>query len=278
MNDQFCFVDGEIKNTKDGCLPLTDLGIQRGYGVFDFFRVKGNKPLFLEDHLERLFHSAKRMRLETALQMDQLIPSILALAELNKLEHSGMRILLTGGDAIDGYSIIQPRLSIVQNSIAPPPDLLPEKGIRLASWNYQRQLSDVKTTDYLMAIWLQDWMKEQKADDILYHDQGSVRECPRSNIFMITEDGLLITPAKGMLAGITRKNILKAASKLNILAEEKEISLDELHDAAGIFISSTTKRMMPVDSLDGKDKQSIAARALMQLIWNELLKMEEAPH
>jgi branched-chain amino acid aminotransferase len=276
MKEIYCFIDGEIKKNEDCHLSIQDLGIQRGYGLFDFFRVKEKKPLFIEDHIERLFHSAKRMRLDNALDIHELRSILEQLINMNQFDHSGMKIILTGGDSADGYSISKPRLSIVQSQLIPPPDRLPT-GIHLASWNYQRQLPDVKTTDYLMAIWLQPWMKERKADDILYHHDNVIRECPRSNIFIITNEGHLATPAEGMLAGITRKNIIRVARKTGFPVSESNITLEELKNAAGAFICSTTKRILPVDQLDGHTIGSAGSREIMQQIWNGLLEMEEAP-
>jgi D-alanine transaminase/branched-chain amino acid aminotransferase len=277
MKELYCFIEGEIKKIEECHLSITDLGIQRGYGLFDFFRIKGNKPLFIEDHLERFFHSAKRMRMESILDIHELRATLERLINMNQLDHSGMKIILTGGDSQDGYSISKPRLCIVQNQLLPPPDQLPAAGIHLASWNYQRQLPDVKTTDYLMAIWLQPWMKERKADDILYHHDNVIRECPRSNIFIITNEGHLATPAEGMLSGITRKNIIRVTSKIGIPVSERNITLEQLKKSAGAFICSTTKRMMPVDHMDGDSIGNEASREIMQQIWNGLLEMEEAP-
>mgnify|MGYP000243557514 CR=1 FL=1 len=63
-------------------------------------------------------------------------------------------------------------LIIIQAPLAEPTITLPETGIKLATYAYQRQIPDVKTTDYLMAVWLQPWMKQQGADDILYYYNG----------------------------------------------------------------------------------------------------------
>ncbi|MFN6374790.1 MAG: aminotransferase class IV [Chitinophagia bacterium] len=277
MKETYCYTDKQFVKTKDGGLPISDLGIQRGYGVFDFFRVHRKKALFLEDHLDRLYHSAKIMRLDGCITRKHLYSIIDELINLNDYEHSGMRIMLTGGDADDGYSIQNPRLSIIQNTLAPPPLELPERGIRLASYNYQRQLSEVKTTDYLMAIWLQPWMKEKKADDILYYHDQHITECPRSNIFIITQDFKLITPEHGMLSGITRKNIIRVCKKLNLALEERNIHLNEMRDAKGAFICSTTKRMMPVVKIDEIEFDLSSSRKTLETIWQELIKMEEAP-
>ncbi|MEY2835119.1 MAG: hypothetical protein RLZZ557_781, partial [Bacteroidota bacterium] len=168
------------------------------------------------------------------------------------------------------------RFSMVQQSLMPPPNDISTTGIKLATRDYQRQLPEVKTTDYLMAIWLQKWMQEMGADDILYHQQGQIRECPRSNFFLITQEDTLLTPASGMLKGITRKNILSAAQQLGLALEVREIKQEEIHHAKGAFISSSTKRIMPVHAIDDRNYQIPDALPIMKEIWQELLSMEGA--
>jgi branched-chain amino acid aminotransferase len=276
MATTYAYTNGKFISGDEASLPIGDLGIQRGYGIFDFLRVKGIRPLFLTDHLDRFFASAAHMQLIINQSRADIEALVYALVEKNKLQHSGLKLLLTGGDAADGYTVTEPRLSLIQQSLTPPPDELSTTGIRLVTRDYQRQLPEVKTTDYLMAIWLQKWMREMSADDILYHQQGQLRECPRSNFFLITQEHTLVTPASGMLKGITRKNILAAAQRLGLPLEVREIRKEEINHAKGAFISSSTKRIMPVCAIDDIIYPIPDALPLMRLIWQELLSMEDA--
>jgi D-alanine transaminase/branched-chain amino acid aminotransferase len=124
-------------------------------------------------------------------------------------------------------------------------------GLRLRTYPFQRQLSDVKTTDYLMAIWLRPWLQETGGDDILYHDAGGlVTECPRCNFFIVTDAGTLVTPARNMLKGVTRKQVVELAVRLGIPVEERDLALAELPAAAEAFITASTKRIIPVCRID----------------------------
>jgi len=116
------------------------------------------------------------------------------------------------------------------------------------SYPHQRQLPGVKTTDYLMAIWLQPVVKKQGADDLLYYNTDSVTECPRANIFIV-KDRKLITPAQNILKGVIRKHLLQLASGI-LPVEERDISLQELRTAEEVFITSTTKQVLPVRQVD----------------------------
>jgi D-alanine transaminase/branched-chain amino acid aminotransferase len=246
----FCFSNNQIQEITTAGVPVTDLLVQRGYGIFDFLRVAKDKPLFIEAHLDRFFTSAEIMRLNIPQTREDIKNIVGELIEKNKMDYSGIRMIIAGGDAPDGYTIEQPHLIVIQAPLAEPTLTLPSTGIKLASYNYQRQIPEVKTTDYLMAVWLQPWMKEQGADDILYHHNGVVSECPRSNFFIVTKDNVLVTAEKNMLKGVTRKNILAVCKANGIKVETRDLLLSEVATAKEAFITSSTKRIIPVHQID----------------------------
>lgn len=274
MNNNISYINGKFDTIEQATIPINDLGIQRGYGVFDFLRVAGDKPLFIDDHLNRFYYSAEVMRLKIQQEKAELKSIIQQLINTNALKDSGIRLILTGGASDDGYKITEPRLSIIQQSLKPPPDKLPDTGIKLVSNEFQRQLPHVKTTDYLMAIWLQPWMKENNADDILYHNNGFVTECPRSNFFVINKQHELVTPKQNILQGVTRKKIIDIALKAGIEVAERDIHLNEIADAKEAFITSSTKRMLPVAKIDDIQMDGLYSSGIMQTIWNKLLEAE----
>ncbi len=269
-----CFQDGQFKNINDLSLPIADLGVQRGYGIFDFLRTTGNNAIFLEDHLNRFFNSAAVMHLRIDQSRDEIVSIVNHLIKENKLPFSGFKLILTGGDAADSYTISKPRLSIFQQILQPPPQSIPDTGIQLLSKAYQRQLPSVKTTDYLMAIWLQPWLKEQNGDDILYYNENSVTECPRANIFMVTKNNVIVTPKENMLWGVTRKNIIGLAKQMSLSLEERNIPLAELYEAKEVFISSSTKRIMPVAKIDHKYNFDTTSNNITRSLWEAFIALE----
>ena len=102
-----------------------------------------------------------------------------------------------------------------------------------------------------MGIYLQPWLKTREADDVLYVDRGIISECPRSNIFIFNNAGQLCTPANGILKGITRKQVIELAGQ-HYPVVEKDISLEEIYGASEVFITSTTKQILPVRTIDKK--------------------------
>jgi D-alanine transaminase/branched-chain amino acid aminotransferase len=102
-----------------------------------------------------------------------------------------------------------------------------------------------------MGIWLLPEIAQAKADDVLYCWQDDVHECPRSNVFIVNGQNEVLTPIHGILHGITRRNVLHLSREI-FPTHETDITREMLYNAREIFITSTTKRIMPVTKLDGE--------------------------
>lgn len=246
------------------------MAIQRGYGVFDFFKVINGQPVFLEDHLNRFFQSARQMRLAEGLSRAALTEQIRSLLAANSLSEAGIRITLTGGYAADGYSIHEPNLLLTQTPLLLPRDL--PAGIRLVSYPFLRQLPEIKTIDYLMAIWLQPMVKAQGADELLYRHGETILECPRANFCIINADGALQTTRNNVLAGITRNKVLELAQK-KIPVSQEDIQLADLYTAREAFITSTTKQITPVLAVDDQWIGTGAPGPVTKLLSADLLQL-----
>ncbi|HNP19087.1 MAG TPA: aminotransferase class IV [Fulvivirga sp.] len=264
----YCFVNGLKLEVTKATLNINDLAILRGYGIFDFFRTVDNKPLFLEDHLDRFYNSSKIAHLPISFSKSEVIEQVNSLLTANKLPISGIRMVLTGGYSEDGYSVGKPNLIITQGPITFPAEELYTNGVKLITHNFLRELPEVKTVNYMTGIWLKSKIKEEKAFDALYVNNGQVLELTRSNIFIITKEGKIITPQKNILKGVTRKKVLEmAASHYDI--EEREISIDELLQAKEAFLTGTTKKVLPITAVDnqkiGDGKPGPISRQLLEM-------------
>jgi branched-chain amino acid aminotransferase len=230
-------------------LHFRDLSVQRGYGVFDFFKVADGMPVFLNDHLDRFYFSAEQMHLPIRYPKGELKKIVTELLEKNSAGNTGVRMTLTGGYSADNYQLSKPNLIIACNNFTSPGIEQFETGIKLITYPHQRQLPHVKSIDYLMGIWLQPLIKENNADDVLYHQNGIVTECPRSNFFIVTKDDRIITPSENILKGVVRNHLISIA-KETFIVEEKDITLDEIETAKEAFITSTTKTILPVREIN----------------------------
>lgn len=247
----YAYLQGEFVPLEKAFLHVSDLSIQRGYGIFDFFKVENGHPFFLDDYLDRFYHSASTMRLEVPHQPEVLKSILYQLLEKNKLPHSGIKMILTGGYSADGYQPETPNLIITEQNLSMPDGDQIEKGIRIITHEYVRDIPEAKTINYSVGIWLIEKIKAHKAADVLYHQKGMVSEFPRCNFFIVTQDDTVITPASLVLRGITRKNILKLSAK-DLKTTEGAISLADIDQAKEAFLTSTTKRIVPIVQIDDK--------------------------
>jgi len=266
MGKLFVWVNDAFIPADEAQVNISDLSIQRGYGIFDFFKTIDGQPVFLEDHLDRFFRSAVLMRLDIKMSRDEVKSRVSQLIEKNNLSDSGIKIILTGGFSPDGFNIAAPNLIITQQSFQIP-RTMHEHGVNVITHEYQRQFANAKTLDYLQAIWLQPVLKEKKADDVLYHSSGLLRECPRANFFIVTKDDQVLTPESDMLKGVSRKQVLEISAGM-YHTEARDVTLDELRNAKEAFITSTTKNILPVVQVDGKilgdGKPGTVTRALAE--------------
>ncbi|WP_439883153.1 aminotransferase class IV [Pontibacter sp. MBLB2868] len=270
----FAYLNSSFIPLSEACLHVSDLAIQRGYGVFDFIKVKGRKPLFLQQYLDRFHNSAGALYLRVPFQKQMLTTLIEELVHKNDLDTSGLKIILTGGYSENGYDPAEPNLLIQQQPLLLPPDELIQKGIKIITHEYVRELPQVKTINYTMGIRLQKAIREQEADEVLYHTNGIVTEFPRCNFFIVKQDGTVATPKHNVLPGITRRSVLELASK-KYKVVEGEITLDEVYKAKEVFLTSTTKRILPIVKIGEKAiGRGIPGNVTLDLL-QDLIAMEE---
>lgn len=271
MNAKYVLINGLLLPADQAFLSISDLSIQRGYGIFDFFKIVAGEPVFLDDHLDRFFHSAIQMRLPVKQNKEQIKDLIYILIRKNDMPDSGIRLTLTGGYSADGFNIADPNLIVTQQTFQINIDQM-LKGISLITYPYQRQFSEAKTLDYLKAIWLQPLIREQNADDVLYYQNGLIAECPRANFFIVTSDDHILTPSRNILKGISRKHVLKVSEKL-FPTEERDISIEDIKQAKEAFITSTTKNILPVVQIDGNIVGNGKPGRITQLLAKEYKKI-----
>lgn len=251
MAAKYFFINDRFIADDEATLHISDLSIQRGYGIFDFFKTVQGKPIFLEDHLDRFFNSAEKMHLHIKQSPEELKTILTDLIAKNNIPDSGIKLTVTGGYSTDGFTQpAAPNLIITQHPFTIPMQFNPA-GISIITYDYQRQLSDLKTIDYSMAIWLQPLIKQQGADDVVYHHDGLLKETPRANFFIVTSDQEVFTAKNKVLKGVIRKNILNLQNS-GFKITERDFTLEELKNASEAFITSTTKHILPVLTIDGK--------------------------
>jgi branched-chain amino acid aminotransferase len=247
---QICFVDGQIARDDEACIPADDLGLQRGYAVFDYARTHNGKLFHVDDHLARFRRSAAGLWLDLAYTNDDIIATANDLIAELGIGEAGLRLILTGGSAHAANLLEKPRFIMIAEELPLYAVDIFDSGAKLATYEFHRDLEYVKTTNYMNAFRLEPFKRENKAFDILYHWNGFVLECPRDNFFIV-KDRTLITAKDNVLHGITRKVVMDIAQD-HFTVEEREVSIGELDTADGAFMTSTTKSIVPVVEIDDR--------------------------
>src|SRR4051794_27636971 len=116
QNARYAFVRGQIVPVNDAFLHVSDLAIQRGYGIFDFFKIAEGHPFFLQDHLDRFFESARILKLQVPVVREEIEQAAHQLIARNDMPVSGIKLILTGGYSSDGYQPAASNLIMTQHS------------------------------------------------------------------------------------------------------------------------------------------------------------------
>jgi len=241
----YAYINGTIVPAAKAVIPINDLGLLRGYAVFDYLRTYNGKPLLINHHFERFENSAKSLRIALPLTKKQITETIISLIQKSKIKKDvGIRLLITGGNSTDGISLGKPNFIIIIEDLAEPKEEEIKNGVKLIINKFQRETPLVKTTNYKNAIRHSSEKEEQNAYDILYHFNNNILETTRNNFFIFKKN-ILLTAKEKVLQGITRKIILQIA-KEKFKIEERPVNIDELKDATEAFVTGATKNILPV--------------------------------
>jgi branched-chain amino acid aminotransferase len=245
------FLNDSFLSQSDALLPILDLGLLRGYAVFDYLRTYNKKPFHLQDHLERLHYSAKETSLSIPYDFATLTSIIVELIERSKGDELSIKLIVTGGQSPD-----QLIPSLKSSFIAFTYPLTPPKreyfthGIKTITNSHQRILPYCKTTNYLPAILsLLEGQKTGAVESLYLNKKKEILEATTSNFFAIKQ-GTLLTPPEGeILLGITRSVLLHICQeKLPVSIEP--ISYADMGSLDEAFITSSNKEVMPVTHID----------------------------
>lgn len=241
----YCYFDGALLEESGVSVSMHNLGLQRGFGIFDLFRSENGEPVFMEDHLNRFMKSQDFMDLGVRIAKEEIREAVQGLQEWNGYASSTFRLtLLADGNELD--EVLRPLFYIINTHMSAHAN--PEE-CSVITHEYVREYPEIKNTNYFTSALLHRRKKKSGAIDVLYHKDGLISEASRSNVFMV-KDGVMKTPKKNILKGVTRKQILSFAPDV-LPTETTSISLDEFKAADEAFLCSTLKEIIPITAVDG---------------------------
>lgn len=245
------YVDGQFVPADKAVIPVDDLAVIRGVGIFDLMRTNKGKPCFLKEHVERLKNSAAEIDLKIEWTSEELEKIILKTLDFNKhIQEANVRVIITGGSSSDFMTPHTPRLLVLINKLPDMPAVWYEKGVKVITVLSQRDIPEAKSLSYIPATIAMKKAAKQGAVEALYVDKkGFITEGTTTNLFAFINNEL-ITADHNVLKGVTRKAILLMTEKM-FTVKLKNLHIDELLKADEVFITGTNKRVVPVIQIDG---------------------------
>ena len=244
------YVNGEMVPASQAGLPLNDLGIVRGYGVFDLLRTYGTTPFRLRDHVRRLESSAQQIGLAMPWSTEELERIVLETYAANAIPDASIRIIVTGGPSANHMTPgNQPSLVVMVHPPSPLPSGQYAQGVKVVCTLVTRVLPTVKSINYMAAIMaMQVAGKVGGVVAVFLDDQDRVTEGTRANLFVVRSRRLM-TARDGILKGITRQVVMEvAAPEFEVV--ECPIHYRDLAHMEEAFLTSTTKEVLPVIQID----------------------------
>ncbi len=249
-NNALWYINGRWVHPNEGTISINDVAVLRGYSAFESLRTYDRLPFHLDEHLNRLYRSAKMIELDIPYTREYITDIISQIIERNSYKHASLRILVTGGETEDGILPAgNPVLAVLITQLGERDMERFAKGYKVITSHLQRVSPEAKTTNYIEAVRsLKEAARRDAVDALFVNEQGHVLEGTRSNFFVFRGD-TLVTPRAGILLGVTRNTVLELAQGLFTI-DERPITLDELPQVDEAFITSSSKEITPLVGID----------------------------
>jgi branched-subunit amino acid aminotransferase/4-amino-4-deoxychorismate lyase len=246
------FMNGRIMPAEQAAISPLDIGLLRGYAVFDLLRTVGGRPFLLAEHLKRLRSSAELLGLHVPYNDTEIAEAIDELLALNNHAEATVRLVLTGGPSADGmhFDSATPTFFILTHELTLPPASLYDTGGKLLTKEHLREVPEAKTTNYLTMLRHRNEIEAQGAMDLLYHDGIYIAEAASAS-FYIVKHGIIRAPHSDVLWGTVGALVLELAAE-NHEVLLGAVRLEEAFTADEAFLTSTTRGVLPIVQLDGK--------------------------
>ena len=257
MTDDLLYLNGAVLPLARGHVGVEDRGFQLGDGVYEVIQVVNNRLVWLDEHLARLQVSLRQILLEAALTPYDLSAALPQLVADSCLDEGMVYVQVTRGPAERDFGLpeeVAPTVIAYTRAVRFPGAAEMAAGTSLHPVkDFRWGRCDIKSTNLLAAVMAKAEAREAGADEVVWLGPGPlVREGGSSNIFAVLDGVLRTHPAdRSVLDGVTRRKILEIADGLGVPAVQAAVKLREFEAADEVFLSSTTRGIMPVVRVGG---------------------------
>jgi branched-chain amino acid aminotransferase len=254
------WLDGNLVEESEAKISVFDHGLLYGDGIFEGIRFYNGRVFRLEEHIRRLYDSAKAILLNMPWTQEEVCKFTCETVAANGLQDGYIRLVVTRGAGelgLNPYLCPKPSMFIIASTIKLYPEEHYQNGLAIITCATRRPapgalMPQVKSLNYLNNIMAKvEAIQGGALEAVMLNEQGYVAECTGDNLFLI-KNGELLTPliSDGALDGITRAVIFEIAEKLGIKIVERSITRYDIFIADECFLTGTAAEVIPVVSLD----------------------------
>ncbi|MDG7011436.1 MAG: branched-chain-amino-acid transaminase [Nitrososphaerota archaeon] len=281
------YVDGKFVDKSKAVVSVFDHGLLYGDGIFEGIRAYNGTVFRLVDHINRLYDSAKSLRLKIPLTKHEMTEAVLETMRKNQLRDAYIRLVVTRGTGdlgVDPALCKSPTTFIIAEPMASILGPREPKAMKMIVSSYRRDAVDatshqVKSLNYMNSILAKMEANSAGADDaILLDHRGFVSEASVTNIFLV-KDGKLVTPssAAGILHGITRDRIIRLCSDLGLEVEQRDVTPFELTVADEVFVVGTKSELAAVVTISGGKVGTGGVGPITKNLYQEFSRIVQRP-
>ena len=256
------WINGTLYEKQDAKISVYDHGLLYGDGVFEGLRSYGGKVFRLDEHLARLWNSAKAILLEIPISREEIARAINETLKANGLEDGYIRLIVTRGAGslgLDPNRTSDPQVIVITDHITVYPDELYRQGLEIITAstlrNHPQALNPrIKSLNYLNNILAKiECLQAGCMEALMLNHKGEVAECTADNIFLV-RDGVLLTPPTdaGVLEGITRQAVIELARSLGREVREVSLTRHDVYIADECFLTGTAVEVIAVVKVDSR--------------------------
>ena len=256
------YIDGEFFDQANAKVSVFDHGLLYGDGIFEGIRFYNGRVFRMEEHMERLWESARSICLDIPISRQEMDEALLETIRQNDLRDGYVRLIVTRGVGNLGLNPAQckrPSIIIIATTIALYPEELYERGLTVVTVPTRRMGSAtlnpaIKSLNYLNNVLARIEANLSDADEaLMLNDAGNIAECTADNVFVVKRGQIMTPPiTAGALRGITRSVVFDIAAELGIKISEPELTRHDLYIADEAFLTGTAAEVIPMIKVDGR--------------------------